>query len=480
MPGVCLLFQQIRRLFAPASARTRTRSLDAAARGRRWDGAPVVSRSLTGEIAGQGRTVAARAAHVCRNNAHAAAAVGALVANIVGPGIKPSSQHPDPSVRERIHELWSEWVDRADFDGMGDFYALQAMACRQMVEAGESFCHIFHDPAAPGLMRLRLIHPDQVPYEFPLIGPAARVRAGVELDDLGRVAAYHVLPRRPDDPRAPFDKAFTPIRIPADDVAHLFHAMEPGQLRGLSWFAPVLLKLHDLDQHADAALVRAKVSALVMGALTDAEGNAAGLSGDRDGNTLTAGMEPGTILNLPPGTNLEWFDPRPDTAFADFTRSHLRAVAAGLGIPYEMLTGDLSGVNYSSIRAGMVEFRRKLEHWQHNVVAFRFCRPVFDRFIEAAAVAGLLPGYADDPAPFHRVEWLPPKLDWVDPKKDAEAEIIAITAGLKSRTQAVTERGYDPERLDAEIAAERAREARLGLSFGTTTSTAPEPATNDA
>ncbi len=470
------MFNHIRRLFTP----NRTRSLDAAARGRRWDGAPVVSRSLTGEIAGQGRTIAARAAHVCRNNAHAAAAVQALVANIIGPGIKPSSQHPDPATRERIHELWSDWTDRADYDGQGDFYAVQAMACRQMVEAGESFGHLLIDGTAPGVpLRLRLIHPDQVPFEFPLIGPASRVRAGVELDDLGRVAAYHVMPRRPDDPLAPFDRAFTPIRFAADDVAHLFHALEPGQLRGLSWFAPVLLKLHDLDQHADAALVRAKVSALVMGALTDAEGNAAGLDGTRDGNTLTAGMEPGTILNLPPGTSLEWFDPRPDTSFADFTRSHLRAVAAGIGIPYEMLTGDLSGVNYSSIRAGMVEFRRKLEHWQHNVMVYRFCRPVFDRFIEAAALAGLLPGYADDPAPFHRVEWLPPKLAWVDPKKDAEAEIIAIGAGLKSRTQAVTERGYDPERLDAEIADEREREARLGLSFGPTASTAPEAATDD-
>jgi lambda family phage portal protein len=470
------MFHHIRRLFQP----NRTRALEAAGRGRRWDGAPVVSRSLTGEIAGQGRTVAARAAHVVRNNAHAAAAVNALVANIVGPGIKPSSQHPDPDTRERIHELWSDWTDMADFDLVGDFYSLQAMACRQMVEAGESFCHIFHDPAAPGDMRLRLIHPDQVPYEFPLIGPASKVRAGVELDDLGRAVAYHVLPRRPDDPLAPFDKAYSPVRIDAANMAHLFHPMEPGQLRGLSWFAPVLLKLHDLDQHADAALMRAKVSALVMAALSDPNADAGGLTGDRDGNTLTAGMEPGTILNLPPGTSLDWFDPKESQHYDAFTRAHLRAVAAGLGIPYELLTGDLSGVNYSSIRAGMVEFRRKLEHWQHHVMAYRFCRPVWDRWIQAAALAGLLPGYAADPAPFHRVEWLPPKQEWVDPKKDAEAEIIAIRAGLKSRSQSIQERGYDPERIDTEIKMDRDREARLGLNFTTETTTPAPEAREDA
>lgn len=39
-----------------------------------------------------------------------------------------------------------------------------------------------------------------------------------------------------------------------------------------------------------------------------------------------------------------------------------------------------------------------------------------------------------------------------------------------SRRQAVAERGYSVETLDAEIAADREREARLGLTF-----TAPNP-----
>jgi capsid protein len=65
-------------------------------------------------------------------------------------------------------------------------------------------------------------------------------------------------------------------------------------------------------------------------------------------------------------------------------------------------------------------------------------------------------------------EWLPPKFDYVDRKKDVEAEILAIAAGLKSRSQAISERGYDAEQVDAEIAADRARAEGLGLSFGQT------------
>jgi len=445
----------------------RTRALDAAGRGRRWDGA-VVARSLNADLQAGGQTVQARAAHYARNNAHATAALNALVANVVGPGIKPSSQHSDPATRERINALWADWTDRADYDGGGDFYDLQALAVGQMVEAGEAFGQVVATDAGAVPLQVRLFHADQVPRDWPGLLPGSRVRAGVELDETGRVTAYHVLPFRPDDPLMPLTAAWTPVRLPADDVVHLFVRREPGQLRGLSWFAPVLLALRELDQFSDAALVRAKVSALVMAALTDPEGNAGGLDGDQDGGVLTLPMQPGTILNLPPGTSLDWFDPKEFQNFDGFTKAHLRTIAAGLGIPYEVLTGDLEGVNYSSIRAGLVEFRKRLEYWQHSVVVHRFCRPIWDRFIETAGAAGLLPGYDTDPAVFRRVEWLPPRQEWVDPKKDAEAEILAIRAGLKSRTQAISERGYDVEQIDAELAAERAREARLGLTLDTT------------
>ena len=49
--------------------------------------------------------------------------------------------------------------------------------------------------------------------------------------------------------------------------------------------------------------------------------------------------------------------------------------------------------------------------------------------------------------------------------KDASAEILQIEAGLKSRSQAISERGYDAEQVDREIATERKREAALGLDF---------------
>jgi lambda family phage portal protein len=178
-------------------------------------------------------------------------------------------------------------------------------------------------------------------------------------------------------------------------------------------------------------------------------------------------MEPGSLIPLPPGADIQFSDPADPGDYGAFVKNHIRAIASGLGVPYELVSGDLEGVTYSSIRAGLVEFRRRIEQLQYAVVVFQFCRPVWERFVRFAALSGAIdaPGFDRDPAPWLAVEWLPPKWEWVDPLKDARAEIEQIRAGLKSRSQSIAERGYDIEEVDAAIAADRAREQRLGLAF---------------
>jgi capsid protein len=63
-----------------------------------------------------------------------------------------------------------------------------------------------------------------------------------------------------------------------------------------------------------------------------------------------------------------------------------RAVAAAMGITYEMLTGDLTQVNYSSIRAGLLEFRRRCEAIQHGVIVHQLCRPVWQAWMTQAVL----------------------------------------------------------------------------------------------
>ncbi len=101
--------------------------------------------------------------------------------------------------------------------------------------------------------------------------------------------------------------------------------------------------------------------------------------------------------------------------------------------------------------------------------------------MDTAVLAGslTLPDYDRRRRQYLASGWLPPKWDWVDPLKDARAEIEQIDAGLKSRTQALAERGYDADQVDGEIAADKAREKQLGLTFGTTPPAVAAPAASD-
>lgn len=444
----------------------RTRNFDAAAGGRRWEGVKTID-GLNATILAGATTAARRAAWYARNNPWITSAVDSLVGNVIGSGITPRSTHSDRAVRERLHALWLKWTDQADAAGLADFYGLQAMAVRAMVESGEVFARLKVAQSTESVpLQIELVDREQVPLDLHReIGGGTRIRAGVELDHVGRRVAYWVHPSRPSDPIGPLRAE--PVRVPVADCLHVFKALAAGQLRGITWLAPVLLRLHELDQFEDAALVKAKVAALFAGFITDPDGSAGGLTGTNTGGVLTVGMEPGSLIPLPPGTDIRFSNPTEHDAYAPFVKNHLRAIAAGLGVPYEIVSGDLEGVTYSSIRAGLVEFRRRVEQLQYNVVVYMFCRPIWERFVRLAVLSGELPAHDFDRKPddYLGCKWLPPKWDWVDPLKDARAEIEQIAAGLKSRTQAIAERGFDAEQIDAELAADQARATTLGLKL---------------
>jgi lambda family phage portal protein len=243
----------------------------------------------------------------------------------------------------------------------------------------------------------------------------------------------------------------------------------PGQVRGLSWFAPVLLRLRDLDETSDAQIMRQKVGAMLAGIVFDGGGQAMAFPGKPKGDgVVESGLEPGTlkVLNVP-GDNIHFTNPpRIGAESIEFMKLTAREIAAGLGVPYEMLTGDLSQTNYSSIRAGTIDFRRRVEMVQHHVLVFQFCRPTWRRFITTEILSGRLPapGFERDPEPYLAARWITPRTEWVDPKKDVDSEVAELAARLTSRSRAVAARGIDIEELDAEIAADEQREQRLALT----------------
>ena len=79
-------------------------------------------------------------------------------------------------------------------------------------------------------------------------------------------------------------------------------------------------------------------------------------------------------------------------------------------------------------------------------------------------------GYADNPRDYLRMDWIPPRWMWIDPLKDRQAEILAVDAGFKARSQVIEEEGNDAAEVDQRIAEDAARADRLGNQFSGTQS----------
>lgn len=444
---------------------------DAGQHHRRLRGFHATRAHVNALISASGPDITARARWLVRNNGYAMNAVESWAANTVGDGIKPISKLADGARKEELQRLWLAWTDEADAEGLTDFYGLQRRAAREVFIAGEVFFRIRLRRAEDGLsvpVQVQMLPSEMLPLQKSGSARSGNpIRQGIEFDRVGRRVAYHFLRRHPGDPTDP-GLVGELVRVPASEIIHVMDPVEGGQLRGVSKLAPAIVKLFLLDQYDDAELDRKKVAAMYAMFVTSPapENPLAPLEDDE----MLAGFEisPGQIVRLDPGEDVTVGQPADSGAtYEPFQYRTLLQISAALGIPYPYLANDMVKGNFSNSRLALIEFRRRVSAWQHSVMVYQLCRPVFERWLDLAVLskALVLPGYEVERPRMLAADWLPTKWDWVDPLKDANAEIAQIEAGLKSRTQAIAERGYDVEQVDREIAAERDRERALGLDF---------------
>ncbi|MBF0260448.1 MAG: phage portal protein [Magnetococcales bacterium] len=415
-----------------------------------------------------------RSRDIVRRNAWATNGVDSLTSNLVGKGIKPRSILTEAKFNATAHALWERWVDESDAHEIQNFYGLQALAVRAMVEGGEVLIRLRHRRPEDGLvvpLQIQLLEAEHLPTTLNQDLPNGnRIRGGIEFDAINRRVAYHLYPEHPGEYRMFGAGATQPVRVPASEVLHLFRPLRPGQIRGEPWLTQALIKLHVLDQYEDAELERKKTAALLAGFITRAAPDVGviGEDGMSDDGLAVVDWAPGTIQTLLAGEDIKFSDPADVGPNYDrFLRMQHLAVAAAMGITYEQLTGDLSLVNFSSIRAGLVEMRRKMEQWQQITIIHQMCRPIWTRWMDQAVLSGALraPGYVGRRHEYQAVKWIPHGWDWVDPLKDIQATVMEIRAGLISREQAISERGFSSEEIDRAVADDNSRADLLGLIY---------------
>jgi len=388
-----------------------------------------------------------RARDLYRNNPWARRLVDSLVVGAVGGGIKPQVRIGDADLKQRVQAEWLAWTDQADFAGRFDFYGLQQAALRAMLIDGECFLRFVLDPAQRVPLQLQLL-----PSEFlDATRIDDRTLNGIEYDAAGRRVAYWIYRSHP---------AETPdmqsVRVPADQVIHLYVPIQPGVERGVTWLAPAMVPLRELQEFTEAALVRQKIASLFCGYVQTADGSSL-----LNQTNAPPALEPGAMTRLQPGEAVEFTEP-PDVGqtYEPFVRQHLRAIASALNVPYETAGNDVSAVTYASGRHALLEYQRHLESLQHHVLVFQLCRPVWAAWTRAAMAAGVLPE-----GDYSTVRWIAPRLQMLDSRMEVQSIIQQIRGGLLSRSEAVSAMGWDVEQIDSEIAADNARADALGLVF---------------
>lgn len=415
---------------------------------------------------GAGQTIAARARDAVRNNAYAARIVDLWTANLVGTGI--TTQWAE-RVRADTWRAWAAGVD-CDNEALTDWAGLQALAVRAMVEGGEALVWMRRVPRSaenPVGLRLQVLEGDRLDWSYstPLVDGGA-ITQGVETDAAGRPVAYHLVPHLDDWPglrRITVDR----VRVPASDMIHLYRRRRPGQMRDVSWLAPILWTLRDLAEYDQALLRKAYVEACLALVVTggDDEETVTGAT-QADGLTdargqLVEAIEPQQILYGRGERQIETISPTGGGSHAGFAARSLEAAAVGTGLTYDQVSGDLTRANYSSLRAGKIEFRRLLEQAQYTLLIPLLIGRVARRFHAQGIQAGLW-GEAM-PAVVHT----PPAPEMVDPLKDTLALIRQVRAGFVPQQEAVAQFGYDFAQVMRQIAEANAAADDAGVILDT-------------
>lgn len=440
------------------------RGYEGAKTGRRIDDWVTNGNSANAEIAGAGNRLRERARDLVRNNCYANKAIEVFVGNAIGTGIIPQAKTGSDRLDKQIMQAWEDWHQVCDLEQDLDFYGIQSLVARSIFESGECFVR-FRDTSyndSPIPLKLQVLEADFLDTSKSSMVAGNYIRQGIEFDQNNRKAAYWLWQNHPGDNALVLNNLKS-LRIPAEQILQVFRKSRPGQFRGVTAYAPSMVRMRDLDGYDDAELWRKKIEACFAAFVVQNSG----ADGPIVGNVVRKGtgkepqkveeFRPGMIEYLQPGEDIRFGNPNSDGNYESYERVQLHAIAAGLGITYEQLTGDLSQVNYSSLRAGLLEFRRLIEMIRWQVFVPKLCTPIWRRFIERAYIAGQISKIS------YGVNWSPPKFEMIDPLKDAQADTMMIRNGTLTLKEAIARQGYDPEQQLADIAETNSKLDQLSI-----------------
>lgn len=273
-----------------------------------------------------------------------------------------------------------------------------------------------------------------------------QIRLSIEYDKWDRPVAYWILTRHPGDVFT-YNGSVPNVwreRVPADEIIYFPNIRNRAEQDvGFSEMASVMQHLHRDNQfdiaHATAAIWNAANPWFLV---RDRE-TASDFSGDeqsREGEVFS-NMEPGGGLIIPDGYKIDGPKTKfPNEAAGNFKKGNMASIGMGVGQALHAVSNEYDGLSFSAARSAETPQRDNYKIRQAHMRVM-LVRVHFNAWLEAAILSGEL----DVPisrleelrkaATFHGLNW-----DYINPLQDMQADIMAIEANLKSRTQVLAER----------------------------------------
>jgi lambda family phage portal protein len=422
----------------------------------------------------------ARSHYLVRNNACSITAKKRLLANWVGKGITVKWMNPNNTPNKKFQKLWDTWIQECNYDGYGNLYTTEALWGSALFESGESLTQmvISKRPTSKIPLALKVVESEQLDPMFtkvatenvgidPMIPAEQDVRTGIGFID-GKPITYYFWKKHPGS-RLITVPGNIRVAVPAEDVIHIFERERPGQWRGVPMLTAVLLNIYEMDELVDATIQRQKAAQAISWIIKN--------------TSVTNAVAPGTVrqsvnpLELDSitgqrkviiqgaGGNVQYLNKGEDITLSslDDIGGNLQVlledewskISSALGLAYHQVTGDLSGVNFSSIRAGLNELRIRIEMVQEHLFITLGLKRVTSRFqelagiYESAAMLTAIPYY------------YPPRRYGVDDLKDAQADLMEVQAGFATLESKLAERNTTFE----DIVADRKRVETSGIKI---------------
>lgn len=435
------------------------------------------------EIATDLLSLRGQARDLVKNNDYARSSLWILHEGVVFLGIWPRPQFKkgktdelDVDINDGIRIGFKRWAEAGccDVTGKLTWTDVLRLALQGVVRDGEAFVRkvygIEHNEFG---FTLQMIDPDWIDESLNVdLKNGNRVIMGVEVNAWGRPVAYYYRQDKASSVGVVLNQK-PYIRIPAEEMYHLFWAERPDQTRGVPWLRSPQLRTLGLYFAAELAAAASAANKMHFYVKQKEDGSVprGGDAGDPstgleevEGAFLQQGY-PGGAEIVPEGWDVKNLDfNHPNDAFTGFVNAQLRSYAGGLGLSYTSVSQDLSDVNYSTLRHTTLSERDHFKVLQEFLVS-KLGLPVYRDWCKAAALTDNVPFKLSNANRYRDIAFVARAYAWVDPLKEIEAKEKEVKLGINSKTKIMEESGMQYEDILDQIKNERRREDEAGLIF---------------